>query len=160
MTAPSTYGELVPCGGGDSIPLFKRKLTIGRRSNCDIVLSFPNISSQHCELELLNGYWFVKDLNSSNGIKVNDIRCESKFLHPGDMLTIAKHRFEVVYTALGEAPVEQEEDPFSRSLLEKAGIERRPTPRRTEVAPPKKAEPKQKSRPEDDDAMKWLGDDA
>lgn len=160
MNVPSTYGELVPCGGGDSIPLFKRKLLIGRRSHCDVVLNFPNISSQHCELELLNGYWFVKDLNSSNGIKVNDIRCESKFLHPGDVLSIAKHRYEIVYTALGEAPVEEEEDPFARGLLEKAGIERRPTPRTASPAASKRPEPKQQSRPEDDDAMKWLGDDA
>lgn len=162
MTAPSTYGELVPCGGGDSIPLFKRKLLIGRRSNCDITLSFPNVSSAHCELELINGYWFIRDLNSANGVKVNDLKVESKWLHPGDIVAIAKHRFEIVYTAMGEAPVEVEENPFARSLLEKAGIERgprRPAPQRPAEQPPKKPDPPKNSRPEDDEAMKWLGDD-
>ncbi|MBL8849970.1 MAG: FHA domain-containing protein, partial [Planctomycetaceae bacterium] len=51
-------GELVPCGGGDPIPLLKQKLLVGRRSNCDIQLEFHNVSGQHCQLELLNGYWY------------------------------------------------------------------------------------------------------
>src|SRR5207245_361620 len=49
------YGELVPLGGGDAIPLLKKKLVIGRRENCDIVLRFPNISARHCELTLTQG---------------------------------------------------------------------------------------------------------
>lgn len=166
MTAPNTYGDLVPCGGGDSIPLFKRKLLIGRRSNCDVILNFPNVSSQHCELELINGYWHIKDLNSSNGIKVNDIRSEAKWLHPGDIVSIAKHRYEIVYTALGDAPVENDEDPFARSLLEKAGIERRPRPTPSakptaaQQAPAPKAKSTQKSNPDDDEALRWLAEDA
>ncbi len=35
------YGELVPDGGGDPIPLLREKLTVGRRESCDIVLRFP-----------------------------------------------------------------------------------------------------------------------
>ena len=165
MTAPSTYGELVPCGGGDSIPLFKRKLLIGRRSNCDVILSFPNVSSQHCELELINGYWHIKDLNSSNGIKVNDIRCEAKWLHPGDIVTIAKHRYEIIFTALGDAPVEEDEDPFARSLMEKAGIERRPRPTPTQKPTTPAPAPKRPTKPpvtnpDEDEALRWLAEDA
>ena len=33
-------GELIPKGGGDSIPLLKEKLLVGRRESCDIVLRF------------------------------------------------------------------------------------------------------------------------
>ena len=36
------YGELVPLGGGDPIPLLKKRLRIGRREGCDIVLNFAN----------------------------------------------------------------------------------------------------------------------
>ena len=68
-------GELVPCGGGDSIPLLKAKLLVGRRSQCDIVLEFPNVSSQHCEFRFDQGYWQIRDLGSRNGIKVNGTRC-------------------------------------------------------------------------------------
>ena len=55
-------GELIPRGGGDPIPLQKTTLLIGRRSSCDIALRFANVSSRHCELELINGYWQVRDL--------------------------------------------------------------------------------------------------
>ena len=63
-------GQLIPVGGGDPIPLRKPKLLVGRRPSCDIRLEFPNVSSQHCELEWINGYWRLRDLRSSNGTKV------------------------------------------------------------------------------------------
>ena len=164
MTVPSTYGELVPTGGGDSIPLFKRKLLIGRRSNCDIMLNFPNVSSNHCELELINGYWHIADLGSANGIKVNNERCDTRWLMPGDTITIAKHHYEVSYTARGTAPVNEDEDPFAKSLMEKAGLtrsEQRPTPRKPAVTPtapkaPTRQSPTSKPNDEEDEALKWL----
>lgn len=163
MTVPSTYGELVPTGGGDSIPLFKRKLLIGRRSNCDIMLSFPNVSSNHCELELLNGYWHIADLGSANGIKVNHERCDTKWLMPGDTITIAKHHYEICYTARGTPPVNEDADPFAKSLMEKAGLtrselrpsSRKPTPPAVPQAP---AKPSNEPESEDDEALKWLGE--
>jgi len=90
-------GELVPVGGGDPIPLTQARLLVGRRSRCDIFLDFPNVSSQHCELEMESGYWQVRDLRSTNGVKVNGQRVEVQVLMPGDTLTIATMEFEVVY---------------------------------------------------------------
>ena len=116
------YGELIPTGGGDPIPLLKQRLIIGRRPICDISLQYQNISSQHCELEMQNGYWHIQDLGSSNGIKVNGTRCESKFLFPGDEIWIAKHKYEIVYEPASDAPPPEEEDMFAVSLMEKAGL--------------------------------------
>jgi len=123
------YGELLPLGGGDPIPLLKSTLLIGRRESADIVLRFPNISGHHCELSLEGGCWTIKDLRSSNGIKVNGNRVTEQKLRPGDKLSIAKHDFEIVFDPIrlgGAAPVEeksQQESLFSRSLLESAGLE-------------------------------------
>ena len=157
-------GELIPCGGGDPVPLLKNKLLVGRRSHCDIQLQFPNVSSHHCELEFINGFWRIQDLGSSNGIKVNGERHESKWLMPGDVLTIAKHRYEVHYkTPDGQRPPEDQEDIFARGLLEKAGLQRThelPPPRRPPAAPPPPPAPPPPKRPPDDDdeAMKWLSE--
>ena len=118
-------GELIPTGGGDPIPLLKSKLLIGRRDECDITLRFPNVSSHHCELELVDGYWQIVDLNSSNGIKVNGIRCPQNWLLPGDEVAIARHKFEIKYTAVGPAPAPMNEFDPSVSLMEKAGMSRR-----------------------------------
>jgi adenylate cyclase len=154
-------GELVPRGGGDSIPLLQSRLVLGRRSNCDIVLVFPNVSSQHCELELLNGYWQVRDLNSRNGIKVNGERVETKFLHPGDIISIAKNHFEIQYEPSGTAPPPQEEDPFAMSLLAKAGLEKRQEKRPPKLPPSAKTAPVREEFSADEDAaMDWLMGDS
>ncbi|MHC4878185.1 MAG: FHA domain-containing protein [Planctomycetota bacterium] len=161
MSDRKVYGELVPLGGGDNIPLLKPKLLIGRRPDCDITLRFPNVSSRHCELELVDGYWFVRDLGSSNGVKVNRVRCHEKCVYPGDLLGIGRHKYHLQYEATGERPVEEEADPFATSLMEKAGIEkplRRPS--RSEPEPDRVVSDTTEYDPEEDLAMQWLMDEA
>jgi hypothetical protein len=116
-------GILVPVGGGDPIPLLKPQLVVGRRPSCDIRLDFSNVSSHHCRLEYINGYWRATDL-SRNGTKVNGERIDEKFLQSGDSIGFAKHFFEIQYTPDpdGVPPEQEEVDPFSISLLEKAGL--------------------------------------
>ena len=167
MSAPSVLGELIPCGGGDPIPLLKPKLLVGRRSHCDIQLQFPNVSSHHCELEFINSFWRVQDLGSSNGVKVNGVRVDStKWLMPGDVVSVGKNRYEIAYATNGETAPEDDDNPFARGLLEKAGLERSGAIRRRSspasaapsVAPKPPAPPKPKPATDDDEAMKWLTD--
>jgi adenylate cyclase len=121
-------GELVPVGGGDAIPLISDVMTIGRRPSCDIQLNFQNISGSHCELSLRNGIWHIRDLGSTNGVKVNGSRTTRRALRPGDEISVANHRYTIHY----KLPVgstfddifSEEEDVFGQSLLEKAGLEK------------------------------------
>jgi pSer/pThr/pTyr-binding forkhead associated (FHA) protein len=127
------FGRLIPTGGGEEIPLRKDRITIGRRENCDIVLRFPNVSGQHCRLTLEQGYWFVKDLDSRNGTKVNGYRVtHRKRLDPGVLISVAKHQFEIRYDpeeqgAVGPPPADDDhiESVLRSSLLDRAGLERR-----------------------------------
>ena len=123
-------GELIPIGGGDPIPLIRDTLVIGRRESCDIPMHYPNVSSKHCELAFKDGYWYIRDLNSTNGVKVNGMRVQQKLLHPKDEISIAKRRFTIHYTLTGgkRALEEIEEDILGQSLLEKAGLERPKAP--------------------------------
>ncbi len=121
------HGELQPIGGGDAIPLIREILSIGRRESCDICLRFPNISGIHAQMEYRNGYWYIRDMNSTNGVKVQGVRVQEKLLHPRDEVTIGKRKFIIEY----ELPADRraldevvEEDIMSQSLLEKAGLER------------------------------------
>ena len=105
------YGELVPLGGGDPIPLLKKTLLVGRRESCDIVLRFSNVSAHHCQLTVTGGYWYVLDLKSRNGVKINGNRVKDKRIDPGDMLSIAKHKYEIKYSpaeigAVGPPPTD------------------------------------------------------
>src|SRR5262245_36547764 len=117
-------GELIPTGGGDSIPLIRDTLTMGRSESCDIPMRLPNVSGRHCELNYRDGFWWIRDLNSTNGIKVNGVQVPKKVLLPGDTITIAKRTYTIDYTPPeGTRPVdEDEEDPMSQSLMEKAGL--------------------------------------
>jgi adenylate cyclase len=126
------YGRLVPTGGGDPIPLLKPKLLVGRRESCDIVLRYPNVSAHHCQLTIVSGYWFVKDLNSRNGTKVNGNKITRKRVNPGDTLSVAKHQYELEYSpaelgASGPPPPDDERgaDFMGQTLLDSAGLERR-----------------------------------
>jgi len=96
-------------------------------------------------LAIDEGYWFIKDLNSRNGVKVNGVRIAAgtrKRLDPGDTLAVAKHKYTVQYSpvdlgALGAPPSDDKPEYFlSHSLLERAGLERRPSreePKRYDV---------------------------
>ena len=90
-------GRLVPVGGGQDFPLLKERVTIGRRSNCDIVLPYKTVSSMHCGLEFIDGRWQVLDLGSRNGIRVDGVECQKAWIDPRCRLAIAEHRFVLDY---------------------------------------------------------------
>jgi adenylate cyclase len=133
------YGTLIPLGGGDPIPLpnpeRKPKVLIGRRdSSCDIVLRFANVSAHHCQLFVDSGYWYVRDMQSSNGVKVNDVKLEkggTKRIDPGDILAVAKHKYRLEYDpvelgAVGPPPVDNlSQEIMGESLLSRAGLDHR-----------------------------------
>ena len=113
-------GRLVPLGGGPDHPLLKPLVTVGRQPPCDIVLRVKTISSKHCQLELTEGYWQVKDLGSSNGVRVDSVRCDQAWVFPDSRLSLADQRFRLDYTPDGEPPVPNPSQ--QQSLMAKAGL--------------------------------------
>jgi predicted component of type VI protein secretion system len=129
------HGSLIPLGGGDPIPLpdpkRKKQLLIGRRESCDIVLRFANVSAHHAQLTNEGGYWYVRDLQSRNGIKVNEVRVQERRVDPDDLLSIAKHKYRVEYDpvelgAVGPPPPDNlSQEVMKESLLSRAGLDHR-----------------------------------
>jgi pSer/pThr/pTyr-binding forkhead associated (FHA) protein len=115
-------GRLIPCGGGDPIPLIPPRVVIGRNPDCNVVLRVPSVSGRHCQLDWADWTWSVRDLGSRNGIRVDGVRCEVQRLPPGSVLWIASLRYRVSYLLQGPGPAEQGPS-FSESLLKKAGLE-------------------------------------
>ena len=123
------YGELIPLGGGDPIPLLKKQLLVGRRESCDIVLRFANVSAHHCQLYVNGGYWYVRDMKSRNGVKVNGISVQEKRIDPGDAFSVAKHKYKLSYSpadlgAVGPPPADDlPNEILKESLLSRAGLQ-------------------------------------
>ncbi len=130
--SPAPIGQLSPSGGGDVIPLTKKRILVGRRGEADIQLHFKNVSTQHCRLTLEYGYWFVRDLNSRNGVKVDNQSVIRKRLDPGCKLAIAKHEYTIEYDphslgAYGPPPADDDyvDGLLRSSLMDRAGLSKR-----------------------------------
>lgn len=49
---------------------------IGRSSKSDVVVPHEGMSRQHCQLEFVNGEFFITDLGSTNGVMLDGERIE------------------------------------------------------------------------------------
>jgi hypothetical protein len=66
---------------------------LGRSRDCDIVLDDANVSRHHAELRPSGGSWVVRDLGSTNGVKVNGRRVDgAQSLHAGDAIELGSSR--------------------------------------------------------------------
>jgi pSer/pThr/pTyr-binding forkhead associated (FHA) protein len=63
-------------------------ITVGSLDENDIVLKDDTVSRQHCEISLNDDQYQVKDLGSTNGTFVNQVRVKEGFLLPGCTLSI------------------------------------------------------------------------
>ena len=66
--------------------------SIGRGSDNDLVLDEEGTSRHHGRVYSVGGKWYVEDLESTNGVRVNGERIEGKReLKPGDRIGISQH---------------------------------------------------------------------
>jgi adenylate cyclase len=73
--------------GSHRIPI-RGTLTFGRSSDNDIVLRDFSVSRYHARIELDDGVARVTDLDSTNGVKINETMVASGPLAAGDRLTV------------------------------------------------------------------------
>lgn len=66
---------------------------IGRTSECDVVLYDPGVSRQHCRIFSEGPDWFIEDMGSSNGTKVNGTLVKKKTLADGDAVSLGPVTF-------------------------------------------------------------------
>lgn len=50
--------------------------SIGRSSECDIVIKHDGVSRKHCRIDIINDELFITDFGSTNGVMVDDHRIE------------------------------------------------------------------------------------
>jgi pSer/pThr/pTyr-binding forkhead associated (FHA) protein len=87
------FARLVALDDGPDILVDRAMTVVGRHPACDTRLDSPRVSRHHCCLTLEDGELWVKDLGSTNGIRINGMRVEVGRLKDGDELAIANLRF-------------------------------------------------------------------
>jgi pSer/pThr/pTyr-binding forkhead associated (FHA) protein len=71
------------------------ELVIGRHPNCDLVLTDTTVSRRHARLTFRDGGWVVRDLESTNGTRVNGQYVGRCRLRPGDRLELGEQSLRV-----------------------------------------------------------------
>jgi FHA domain-containing protein len=67
--------------------------TLGRSRDCEVVLDDANVSRKHAEVRPSGGSWIVRDLGSTNGVKVNGRRIQGpQSLKRGDAIELGTSR--------------------------------------------------------------------
>ena len=99
----SPMGGAPPLGGGAQPPLVlifnnnrytidKEKWVIGRGSQqTDLTIRDGNISRKHCAILYRNGAYYIKDLDSTNGVEYRGNRIESKKIEEGDVFYLCDY---------------------------------------------------------------------
>ena len=67
-------------GAERAVPVDKELLTIGRLSECDIVINDTGASRRHAQIRTIDGVSTLTDLGSTNGTKVNGREVQSTAL--------------------------------------------------------------------------------
>src|SRR5438105_15088683 len=96
--------QLTSLDEGASILLDKPILLIGRHPECDIQIDSRKISRRHCCIAQVGDSLVVRDLASTNGIRINGVRVQEGRLRTSDELTIGGHRYRVSWDVFQADP--------------------------------------------------------
>lgn len=78
------------------IPFQRGTLVIGRAPDCSLVLSDPQVSAHHAQIQRTNWGYTLTDLNSKNGTYVNGQQVQETYLQGGEQLRMGQT--EMVFT--------------------------------------------------------------
>src|SRR5688500_727975 len=68
---------------------------VGRTEGNDVILNHPSVSRKHARFEARNDQWWIVDLKSTNGVKVNGNLVTEAQVNAGDKLHIGSVQLEL-----------------------------------------------------------------
>jgi len=81
---------------GGVIPI-QNSITIGRKEDNTLMLSDEYVSSHHVRIYIKNTDYFLEDMNSTNGTKLNSKKLVGKsIIKKGDTIQIGTSEFKVI----------------------------------------------------------------
>ncbi len=79
-----------------TIDLNRKNTRIGKKEDNDLVLNDNTVSRNHIEIIMNSDFFLLKDLNSTNGAFINDIKVKEAYLTPGDIIKIGNTELEFI----------------------------------------------------------------
>lgn len=74
-----------------------QRMVIGREHDCDLLMTEISVSRHHAELHFDGVDWWLRDLGSKNGTRVNGMRAQLPFrVRPGDAVSFGQAKFRLV----------------------------------------------------------------
>jgi predicted component of type VI protein secretion system len=101
--------QLIALSDGLRILLDKPILLLGRDAECDIQFESRKISRRHCCIAQVGDRLVVRDLGSTNGVRINGVRVVEGYLKAGDELSIGNLRYRVSWDGLVSGPARHAE---------------------------------------------------
>ena len=97
MADSNIWGWLMPEDGAvkSGYPLNKDRFIIGRDVKCDILINHESISRQHAEIMKTQRGYRLTDMNSKNGVYVNNQRINQHFLQDSDRIMMGDKYFDI-----------------------------------------------------------------
>jgi len=87
----AALGMLGPAQRGEWFELEGDRVTVGREDHNNLVIDDGWVSREHAVLERFGTRWFLRDLDSLNGVLVNDIPLlEQRALHHNDEIVFGR----------------------------------------------------------------------
>ncbi len=111
-------------GQQKAIPVTQAKTVLGRGSECDLRIPIESCSRKQCQLIIDGNVLRLKDLGSSNGTYVNNVRVQDTVLNPGDKLVIGPITMTVQINGI---PAEIKESPSAMANMDDVGGDLIPT---------------------------------
>lgn len=109
----SLDGELI-----QEYPLNKERMTLGRKSHNDVVISNLAVSSEHAAIITLQHDSFLEDLDSTNGLSVNGIPVKKYFLQNGDTIEIGKYKLKYLNDHVSQTSAAE----FEKTMIMRAPL--------------------------------------
>ena len=81
---------------GSTLPLQGSRLTAGRLDRCDLSITDSSVSREHAAFVRRGERWWVVDLGSTNGTRVNGRRAAEHPIAPGDQVELGDALLELV----------------------------------------------------------------
>lgn len=84
------------------VPLDRLPFSLGRKEQCSLVLTHPQVSREHAVIEMEGGNYVLSDQNSRHGTFVNGVRVAKRILRPGDSIMLGSRQSVLVFREGGE----------------------------------------------------------